>query len=73
MNRPRLLLYFLLLYLSVGLYFSNCLLAMVNEDTSGALTVLIASIKLEHETFKACESGNLVEYRIKKIQELFSK
>lgn len=70
MNTPRLLLYFFLIYLSVGLSFSNYLLAMVNEDVNSALTVLFASIKLEHETFKACESGNLVEYRIKKRKEL---
>lgn len=73
MNKPRLLLYFVMIYLSVGLCFQSYLLSMVNQDLGGALAVLVAANKLEHETFKACESGNLEPYRTKKRQELFMK
>lgn len=62
--------YITMIYFILILAFDNNILTQVNINLYSAITILHSSIKLEHETFKACETGHLKEYRIKKKAEL---
>lgn len=52
-----------MLYFIVVLFFNNMILHEANNNLSKSLSTIYTDLKVEHETFKACESGELKEYR----------
>jgi hypothetical protein len=55
--------YVVMLYFILGL-------AYINANLVKSVTIFHASARLSHETFLACERGELKEYRIRKRNEL---
>jgi hypothetical protein len=62
-NKLNCFAYGIMLYLSTIFYYGYSSSAELNQTLTQSLTIFIASSKLERETFKACEFGQLEEYR----------
>lgn len=53
--------------------YENIVLKDANDVSENSIKIMVKSSKLAHETFLACESGTLTEYRIRKRAELLEK
>lgn len=63
MNKAHCIIHFLMLYCIIGLLFETLTLQIININLSQALDITHRSLRIEHETFKACERGELEAYR----------